>query len=645
MIILLFFIFLNLYNTIHFVLKENIFNSINNQNNITNRGYTELDIFSPQFYLTEKVRINTTFMIGTSQKVIYLNYPFTFTNNPTINMMKNANTSGIIILKDQPAGITSSNFSNMTSITPIAYFTVQPIPLGWQIYSPADYFSHTTPTLFSFYSNNIYIGKNVGPNHDGYNNLNLENLLYATGTYNIAIGNNSGNFPENKLFNYNTIIGSWSGNDINGSFNSIFGAYHGSKNILNTTILNQDYYSGNNFFNYNNSFGFGNYNSTKTTGGSPRLTTNKQNNIFGNLNFSSVNKGFRNCIFGNRILSTIVDNIVQFTWIDSNIMIGNNIFYQVNNSYISGLYGNIFLIPNGDQLISGGIDMSIAFSPYDDNLVAQSNYSIMIGSCGLPIPYSRSYKTFIGNIYNSSLTEEIPSIKNNKKLNDLGFIGKTSFPVTTMTSNADQLGQIEILPYGNVNDYETEPGNVLDVSFAANFLLDPDYMPVIGVAFSNTTEAAKNGLVYTIDVYRLIKSPIIGKNNPLQSFVIYKTQKNLVPYPNESAYNVNNQFTIYSDPKICGYEHYYLIPIIVKACQILNDKINNITSKVTTKIKSEHTLKKLYTELSTQYNELKNELNIKSNEIEELKIKYKILEEMIKLYIQKNDNDIFNKNY
>ena len=74
------------------------------KNFLDTREGGEIDIFSPQFYLTERVRINTTFMIGTSQKVIYLNYPFTFSNDSVQNMMKKANTSGIVILKESRLG-------------------------------------------------------------------------------------------------------------------------------------------------------------------------------------------------------------------------------------------------------------------------------------------------------------------------------------------------------------------------------------------------------------------------------------------------------------------------------------------------------------------------------------------------------------
>lgn len=545
----------------------------------------EIDIFSPQFYLTERVRINTTFMIGTSQKVIYLNYPFTFSNDSVQNMMKKANTSGIVILKDQPDGTMTSNLYNTKSIVPIAYFTLQPFPLGWQIYSPADFYSGSSvPTYLSFYNSNIYVGKKVGPQYNPFNYMTIDRFLSVGGGWNTILGNESGNFPEGKLYSYNTVVGSNSGNYIGGAFNSFYGTYHGSKNVINTYILTQDYYSGDNYSNYNNSFGFGNYNLTRSNASDPKLYANKQNNVFGNLNFSSVIKGFRNCIFGNRILTTTIDNITQFSFIDSNIMIGNNIFYQTNNHLISGLYGNILLIPNGDQISAGGLGMSMAFDAYSDLKVIQSDFAIMIGSCGLPIPYPRSYKTFIGNIYHSSLAEQIKIVSEDSNIKELGFIGKTSLPVVTMTNNADQVGQMEILPFGKRDAYRDEPGNVFDVTEMAEYLFDPVMMPVVGVAFKNIPEGKKNGLLYTIDSYAILnnaKNTIIGqKSNPLASFLIYKTAKNPLPYQSDNsivtASYLYSQSSVSNELEVCGYEHYYLIPLLVKACQLLNTKITNL---------------------------------------------------------------------
>ncbi len=555
----------------------------------------QIDIYSSKFYLSERVRINTNFMMGTSQKVIYLNYPFTFANDSVSNNMKNANSSGLIILKDQPVGVTAANLSSQVGIVPIAYFTLQDAPIGWSLYTPADYYQQEKDiTQISLYNNNIYVGRVCGPTNQvsDFNNSNIGLLLGKMGKYNVILGNNSGNYNNDRLLSYNTIVGCMSGNLITGSFNSFFGDYHGDRKILNPNYLSQDYYSNNDFSNYNNSFGFGNYNLTHSTGQGLKFLANKQNNVFGNLNFGSIWRGYRNCILGNRILTTIIDNITQFNWIDSNIMIGNNIFYQYDNGLINGLYGNIILVPNGDQAIYGGIDLSKAFEPVHNfqatnNNKPLCNYSIMIGSCGLPIPYQRSYKTFIANIYNSSLIQTgVPINKDSY----MGAIGATTFPVTVMVNNADQLGQMELVPYGNFidGDYDisSQPGNVTDLDYVVNFLLNPKAMPIVGVALENTLEARKNGLLFTVDVYTMIKNADLFSGNPLSSFVVYTTSKNPVPYASvNSKVSTNNVIqAITSDANISGYEHYYLIPLLIRACQILNKKINFLIDELQEKL-------------------------------------------------------------
>jgi hypothetical protein len=545
----------------------------------------KINIYSSKFYLSDRVSINTNFMMGTSQKVIYLNYPFTFTNDTVTNSMKNANSSGIVILKDQPAGVTAANLTTQTGIVPIAYFTLQESPIGWLLYTPADYYQQESMiTQISLYNNNIYFGRACGPTHQPsyFYDSSVSSLLNQSGKSNVVLGNYSGNFNNDKLLSYNTIVGFESGNLVTGSFNSFFGDYHASRKIINPNYLNQDYYSNNDYSNYNNSFGFGNYNLTHSTAQGLKFLANKQNNVFGNLNFSSIWRGYRNCIFGNRILTTEVDNITQFSWIDSNIIIGNNILYQYNNNLINGLYGNIIFIPNGDQAIYGGIGVSKAFGPIKNNPGAQCNYTIMIGSCGLPIPYQRSYKTFIANIYNSSLIQTGVPLNNTSKVSTLGNLGSTTFPVTVMINNADQLGQMELVPYRDFSldgyNPNAEPGNVTDLDYVVNFLLDPSAMPIIGVAFENTAAATKNGLLYTVDAYSLINNASILANNPLASFVIYTTPKSPVPYSQSNSSFNNVLSAVTGDASVAGYEHYYLIPVLVRACQILNSKINTITN-------------------------------------------------------------------
>lgn len=629
-----------------------------------------LDIYSPQFYLNENVRINTTFMIGTIQKVLYLNYPFTYSNDNPSNQMKNTNTSGLVILKDQPNWVSAANLSSQKNIEPIAYFTLQEIPIGWQILSPVDYYNRSAmPTKLSFYNNNIYIGKVVGPqeimnnklprmqnyNDHGlfvntyYNNLlnfyiannanyksnqqiteekkvvacsssvdttegdlmeetldiensrrldlsiNIQNLIQSGGNNNIVIGSHSGTFQDSRYISFNTILGTRSGNQLSGSCNTFIGNFNGSNSEIDTIILNKDYYSSNLQSNYNNAIGFGNFNLTTsdTTYATGKLVAAKQNNIFGNFNLYSMRNAFKNVVIGNANLSTIIDNITQFNWIDSNILIGNKILYKTDTQPIAGMYGNIMLIPNGDELAYGGIGVSNALSGIDNGYWTICNNAIFIGSCGLPIPYERSYHTFISNIYNSSLFYNTFIVEG--ALQKRNVHGLTSLPVVTLVNNADQLGQMELLPYGNPNPdpvfdttcptsptaqkssyYKCQPGNIFNIDNAVNCLLDPAITPIIGIAFDNTDIAASNGLFYTIDVYSILQNQTdITQYNPLSAFLIYNIIQELPPYENPN--NISGEsYAIYNSPAIIGYEHYYLIPLIIKAVQQINAKINNL---------------------------------------------------------------------
>jgi hypothetical protein len=637
------------------------------QNNIfathdvrSNQSDRMINVYQPSFYLNDIVRINTNFMTGTTQKVLYLNYPFTFSNNQPQNAMKNTNTAGIIILRDQPSGMTTANFATQTSIQPIAYFTLQQIPIGWELFSPSDYYNTAKiPTQLSFYSNNIYIGKIVGPqerihniskhNQDYtdhgnfvtnyYNNLmnfyvlnipeykscsqkevtecdnhdniserinidthaetrkvpfSLKDVIKSGGSGNIVLGSNSGTFQESRFISFNTIIGMKSGNELTGSCNTFIGSFNGSRNEISTVILNQDYYSSNSQSNYNNGVGFANFNLTisDTTYATGRLIGLKQNNVFGNFNFYSMNNAFRNIVLGNRNLSTTVDNITQFNWIDTNIVIGNNILYKTNTQPVAGMYGNIIIIPNADELAYGGLGLNSALSGVESNYWTICNNAIFLGSCGLPIPYERSNKTFIGNIYNSCLFYDTIVVEGELKRRNVR--GKSSFPIVNMSNNADQVGHMELVPYGDYRPdkifgtscppenspikssyYKCQPGNIFNIDNAVNYLLNPESTPIIGIAFDNTPNAAQNGLFYTIDIYSMLANQGPSQqNNPLYSFIIYNILKQFPPYANPN--NLDGEaYAIYNYPEAIGYEHYYLIPLIIKAIQNMNATINN----------------------------------------------------------------------
>lgn len=565
-ICILFLFCLLLENNSEINFQINFFYSINNDNLKYRREDMQTNvkqnIYNYNYYLNDLVRINTTFNAGTTYPVIYLNYPATaFASNN--NSMKNTNGAGIIILSKQPSGILVSNLSTQSSIKPFAYFTLQEIPIGWQLYSPADYYTNKEPnsdgvTVFSIYNDNLYVGKKVGPIHfkADFNKDFIGEYIRSLGKLNIVIGNSSGNYVDGKLISYNVLVGNHSGKLISGSFNQMYGCYNMSTEELNTNYLTQDYYSDNDYSNYNNVFGFGSMGTTYVTAQGGKFIANKQNNIVGNLNFRAVWKGFRNCIFGNRIFNTIINNSILFNYVDSNISIGNDICYYHNNTILTNIWKNIWLIPSGSY-DSGGINMQ--------NVIQNNTCgSVMIGSCGGDAQYDRSYGTFIANIYDKGIVPNLPPLQT----------GANSLPQTVLVGVNDQLGTTQLLPYGFAdNTALQQPGNVYNIDdIVEQELLT---LPIIGIAFANTDKAKENGLLYTVDVDQIMNN----KNNSIQrlsSFIVFHSAKK---FSKALLSSQKSKKEIVELPKVSGYEHYYLIPLLVRAYQIVNEKIVSMQNK------------------------------------------------------------------
>jgi hypothetical protein len=367
------------------------------------------------------------------------------------------------------------------------------------------------------------------------------------------------------LVSYNTVFGTHNGGKlITGSFNQTFGSYNLLGKEINPNILSQDYYASNDYANYNNVIGFGNMNISK-----PVMMTylgkklgNKQNNIIGNLNFHSIIFGLRNCILGNRNFIANNNNI-QFSYVDSNILIGNDIAWlQDNTTTIQNVWKNIWLIPSGTY-DSGGINMEPALS---SDMVS----SIMIGSCGGSGTYDRSYKTFIANIYDTSLVDS--AIESNKKQALHQRVGQEPIPQAVFVSQNDQLGTPALKAYGE--DYATaltQPGNVYDIDdVITNELL---HLPVIGVAFENSLEARDNGLFYAIDVNQIIDDPVTPIHK-LTSFLTYQSQKTF--FHKNASHKEKVKKEIIERPTVAGFEYYYLIPLLVRALQMCFNEINQL---------------------------------------------------------------------
>jgi hypothetical protein len=572
------------------------------------------NIYDYTFYLQDKVRINTTFTMGSTYSVIYLNYPSTFTNvNMSSNPMKDVNGAGIIILSPQSSNLTAENLSSQQNIKPFAYFTLNEIPIGWQLYCPSDYYEGIVPNsknviTINTYNQNLFFGKNVGPSHTkaDFNRDFLSSYLKLLGKGNICFGNNTGDFTDDHLISYNNIFGyDCGGKLVTGSFNQAFGSYNLVGKEINPNILSQDYYASNENANYNNVIGFGNMNVSHpiTVSHFGKKIANKQNNIVGNFNFHSIWFGMRNCVIGNRNFIANNNN-VQFSYVDSNIVIGNDIAWlQDNTTVLANVWKNIWLIPSGTY-DSGGINMQPALS---NDMIE----SIMIGSCGGNGTYDRSYKTFIANIFDTSLIDSEVDDSKKQALN-LG-VGEEPLPQTVFVSQNDQLGSPAIKPYGI--DHTTalaQPGNVYNVDDVIfDELLQ---LPIIGIAFENTVEARENGLFYAIDVNQIIDNPQTPIHK-LSSFLTYHTKKNFLSKNGNVVHKEKKKKENYLTPSVAGFEYYYVIPLLIRALQICFSQItelkntNNQMKNMLQQIAENNILLTQYVLESTQNNlELKDSL-------------------------------------
>lgn len=573
-----------------------------NKSDTASTKTSKKNVYSKEYYLAPQQRINSNFMVATTQRVLYINYPYTLASESSTPIRgKDSNSAGIIILMNQPQGVTSSNVEK-ANIPVWACMTLNSKNevLGWEFAIPSDYYEKSKDVMrASYYHKNIYFGRDSGPNHtlnefSGGSSAEAEMIrrkLSQTGMYNIVIGNNSGHYDDILLNSYNTVIGSFSGNAIIGSNNSFIGRSNGfsTKNVLLTSKfspedLTKDYYDTGTSSNYNNVLG--NYNLLVSIEGvGNKLKNIKQNTIIGNANLAGVENAYCNCIIGEKNFTSDRNSVNRFFWIDHNIVIGCDNLFFTSNKKVKQFYGNIVIIPHGGSSDEGGINLEEALLVSDDDIAIETNSAILIGSSGGPFPSDHSFKTYIGNIYASSLVETIYNTSDLEKKKNLGvFSGTSSFPIVTFVSSSDQLGQMEVLPYGEPDeDYIAEPGNIKNIdSYIIDYLLNKETMNILGVCLENDESAREGSFFFIIDPYNFMKDPVIKKEqNPFAAFVIYRPKqekttmygagkKKIIPIRGVSA----------SEIEMTGFESYYIIPALVRGEQILYEKNQELEAKI-----------------------------------------------------------------
>ena len=545
----LFFIFFN-------VNAENIFLDIVFGNVLITRASEKVyvnDIFDPNFIASQQVIINTNFMTGTTQKFIYINYPknFAITGNPS-GLVKETNVSGIVIL--QPDSKNSE--SGKVSAVPYAFITTQPNSLGWQIMSPADYDKKNPidPTLISIYNNNLYIGKQTGPNADSKGPALRAIDFKLSGRSNIGIGDNNSNYDDDPGIYYNVVLGNNSGSLINGAYNTVIGPMDLNLVRIDTYDMDWDYEQNDKWINYNIFLGFacGGMDPGTSMLGLSGFRSNKQNCVIGNVSFRSNVAARRNLVFGNRNLTTVFNNNIPFRNLLQNIFIGNNILWLRDNVLVNELQNNIFILPDAVNMrnsIDGGTEGAI-----------------FIGAWGDATRKDRSYKTYLGNVYNTDFGDlDFYDLNADSKYWSI-FAGN-GIPHSVFTANDDLLGWPGIMPYNDLSP-STNSGNFTEFEIENVVSQQLINLPICGVALANNFEYKSQISLFSVDALK-IKEPLPGSFINIGGYCIYKDVLTKIDTVNPIV-----------EKKLVGYESYYLIPLILKGLQMVWNKFNPVSGEI-----------------------------------------------------------------
>jgi hypothetical protein len=454
------------------------------------------DPFAHQFI--KDAAINITYSMGTSQRILYFNYPRL--NNTTPDNLK-TDIAGIIIL---------GHNSN-----PIGYFTTQANQTGWQIAS-----QDLVPTKISLIDDNLYVGRNSGPSNAPHTKKSCIS--------NIVVGNNCYPFDNISYMSFNTVFGNNNDDRLTGSYNTIIGSNNAKISPLidkneGSNALANDIISSDNLYNYNIVIGHKSF-GIDSTFNIPKAP-NKQNICIGNLTAQGMLGALRNIIMGNNILVSIAGIQVPFYNFQNNIIIGNDILVDQDRIAQNNFNNNIFIVGKGNGTTN--------------NFLSDNQYSIFIGTSGNKDQKSRSYQTYIGNIYGDLFLE----IDDNQEIQGI------QVPQSVWINHEYRLGSI-MIPYKELSQYiiSAPEDSTLDTIVTSELFA----IPVVSIQPSDQSMK-----LFGVNALLIKEDPNTFKN--LGAFLLRES---------------NNK-----TGSIVGYEHMHLVPLLIRGFQMLWQKNETLQNK------------------------------------------------------------------
>lgn len=480
-------------------------------------------------YVNVKIVINCDTI---SNRLHETNNPFlkNFIEACKINIVLSAGTVQRIFYLNYPPLFSQNNTSqpNIAGFIvlngnglPHAYLTTQNNGNGWQIAS-----SDLIPTRISLLDSNIYVGRNSGPSKNVGSKINSNS--------NTVFGNNSYIFEDLNYMSFNTVFGANNNDRLIGSYNTIIGSNNCAiKNIIDSNessnALYNDIANLNDYYNYNIIIGhkmFG----IDTNFNIPRAS-NKQNIMIGNLSAQGVLGSSRNIVMGNNILVSVAGTQIPFYNFTNNIIIGNDILVDQDRSQQKNFNNNIFIIPQGNNSAS--------------NISTSNSGSIFIGTSGNKTQgKNRSNQTYIGNIYGDLiLNVNDANVMLDRNLTD---IFGSSLPNLVWIDSENRLGNFVFPTDKNIERIgfiKTSSGNQLIDDIVKNELMN--------IPISALQDPQEKVVLFGINPSELwpLQLP------KLKSFLIFKDNEELI-----------------------GYEHMHLVPLLIRALQLQNNKFLKIKS-------------------------------------------------------------------
>lgn len=426
-----------------------------------------------------------------------------------------------------------------------------------------------------FYNNsNLYFGKDIGFKKD----------QPTDEKYNFVVGNNLFKPVINKPFcnDYNSIVGCSNYLNVSAGYtNNIFG--YQNLYLMNLTnpfefngIYNfdQDYraylkkelfLSTGNIITGNNNFNF----STQLIA-QPLNVFNAHNCIYGNYIFLDAVNTLRNIIIGNLIFGANLNKGLKteaFYDIENNIILGNNLFYTMNNQRLSSLKDNIIIIPDGVKTDEYNTIASKYFNINNqifqtDTITNNTKGCIFLGIIGGKEKVLRENLTYIANVY-ETVFEETEAFEGFVGLEE-GSLGAFSAPHVVWSTDVNILGWYPVTEF-DLPGTGSNPGNLsceeLDAAVQEMYAL-----PIQGRRSVNVKPQDDNIWLFGINKTDFFSG--INTNIPQIPIAYVNYFDHLVGY---AIYQPNSDKTAIN---MIGYEFSYLIPLLIYGQRKISEYLN-----------------------------------------------------------------------